>query len=42
MIEVGPEGGTSGGEVVATGTPEQVADNPNSYTGEFLKEILKK
>ena len=41
IIDLGPEGGTGGGEVVATGTPEQVADNPNSYTGEFLKEILK-
>ena len=42
IIDLGPEGGSGGGTVVAVGTPEQVADNPNSYTGEFLKEILKK
>ena len=42
IIDLGPEGGSGGGTVVAIGTPEQVADNPNSYTGEFLKEILKK
>ena len=41
IIDLGPEGGSGGGTVVAVGTPEQVADNPNSYTGEFLKEILK-
>lgn len=39
IIDLGPEGGSGGGTVVAVGTPEQVADNPNSYTGEFLKEI---
>ena len=41
IIDLGPEGGSGGGTVVAVGTPEQVANNPNSYTGEFLKEILK-
>ena len=41
IIDLGPEGGSGGGTVVAVGTPEQVADNPNSYTGEFLQEILK-
>ena len=40
IIDLGPEGGNLGGEVVATGTPEQVAKNPNSYTGIFLKNIL--
>ena len=41
IIDLGPEGGSGGGTVVAVGTPEQVTDNPNSYTGKFLKEILK-
>ena len=40
IIDLGPEGGTLGGEVIATGTPEQVAKNPNSYTGIFLKKML--
>src|SRR6056297_2014877 len=40
LIDLGPEGGEKGGEVVATGTPEEVAQNENSYTGKFLKEIL--
>ena len=40
IIDLGPEGGNLGGEVIATGTPEQVAKNPNSYTGIFLKNIL--
>ncbi|WP_067073579.1 excinuclease ABC subunit UvrA [Methanoculleus horonobensis] len=42
IIDLGPEGGDAGGEVVATGTPEEVALVEGSYTGEFLKEILKK
>ena len=37
-----PEGGDGGGQVVATGTPEQVADNPTSYTGQYLKKILSR
>ncbi len=41
LIDLGPEGGNLGGEVIATGTPEQVAKNPNSYTGIFLNKILK-
>ena len=41
IIDLGPEGGNLGGEIVATGTPEQVAKSPNSYTGQFLKKILK-
>ena len=40
IIDLGPEGGTGGGEVVATGTPEEVANNPNSYTGQYLKQVL--
>ncbi len=41
IIDLGPEGGDRGGEIVAVGTPEEVAQNSNSYTGEFLKDILK-
>ena len=37
IIDLGPEGGDRGGEIIATGTPEQVARNPNSYTGKYLK-----
>ena len=40
IIDMGPEGGNGGGTVVATGTPETVADNEQSYTGQFLKTIL--
>lgn len=40
IIDLGPEGGVNGGRVVATGTPEQVAENENSYTGQYLKMIL--
>ncbi|MBT4136606.1 MAG: excinuclease ABC subunit UvrA, partial [Candidatus Latescibacteria bacterium] len=40
IIDMGPEGGAGGGEIVATGTPEQIANTPNSYTGHFLKEVL--
>ena len=36
----GSEGGSGGGTVVATGTPEEVANNPNSYTGQYLKQVL--
>ena len=42
IIDLGPEGGSGGGTVVAVGTPEEVSNNPNSYTGEFLKQILNK
>ena len=42
IIDLGPEGGDLGGNVVATGTPEEVSQNENSYTGMFLKEILNK
>ncbi len=40
IIDMGPEGGDRGGTVVATGTPEEVAENSLSYTGQFLKKIL--
>lgn len=42
IIDLGPEGGENGGEVIAIGTPEQVAKNEKSYTGKFLKKILEK
>jgi excinuclease ABC subunit A len=41
LIDLGPEGGDAGGKVVATGTPEQVADAAGSYTGQFLKRIIQ-
>ncbi len=41
VIDLGPEGGFNGGEIVAKGTPEEVAANPKSFTGMFLKEYLK-
>ncbi len=41
VIDLGPEGGFRGGEIVAIGTPEQVAKNPKSFTGSFLGKILK-
>lgn len=40
IIDLGPEGGSKGGLIVATGTPEQVAESPKSYTGQFLKPLL--
>ena len=40
IIDIGPEGGEKGGYIVATGTPEQIAKNANSYTGKYLKEKL--
>ena len=42
IIDLGPEGGDKGGTVIATGTPEKVADNPNSYTGVYIKKMLDK
>ena len=41
VIDIGPEGGDKGGEVVAAGTPEQVADSPDSYTGQYLRQALE-
>ncbi|RKQ73132.1 excinuclease ABC subunit UvrA [Oceanibaculum indicum] len=40
VIDLGPEGGTGGGEIVAIGTPEEVAENPRSHTGRYLKPYL--
>ena len=40
VIDLGPEGGDAGGEIIAQGTPEEVANTPGSYTGEFLKRVL--
>ena len=40
VIDLGPEGGSGGGEIIAIGTPEQVAKNPKSFTGKFLAEVL--
>ena len=42
IIDLGPEGGENGGQVIAIGTPEQVAKNEKSYTGKFLKKILER
>ncbi len=42
VVDLGPEGGEAGGEVVAVGTPEEVADAEGSYTGRFLREVLPK
>lgn len=42
IIDLGPEGGTGGGTVLVAGTPEEVCKNEQSYTGKYLKEILKK
>lgn len=41
VIDLGPEGGDNGGEIIAVGTPEEVAENPNSYTGLYLKQVLQ-
>ena len=42
LIDLGPEGGSGGGEIIATGTPEDVSRNARSYTGQFLKPLLKR
>jgi excinuclease ABC subunit A len=42
IIDLGPEGGDKGGSIVAAGTPEQIAANPASFTGAFLRPYLKK
>ena len=42
IIDLGPEGGDAGGEIVASGTPEEVAKVKASYTGQYLKLLLKK
>lgn len=41
IIDLGPDGGAKGGNLVATGTPEEISKNPNSHTGQFLKKVLK-
>jgi excinuclease ABC subunit A len=42
IIDIGPDGGLSGGKIVAKGTPEEVANTPASYTGKYLKKVLRK
>ncbi len=42
IIDMGPEGGDRGGEMVVSGTPEEVAEHPSSYTGRYVKKMLKK
>lgn len=42
IIDLGPEGGSGGGKIVAVGTPEEIAKKKNSYTGQYLKKMLKK
>ena len=42
IVDMGPEGGDAGGEVVAVGTPEEIAASPQSYTGHYLKQVLKR
>jgi len=42
LIDIGPEGGEAGGKIVAKGTPEDVANNKNSFTGKYLKKVLRK
>ena len=41
IIDIGPEGGDQGGTVIACGTPEEVAENPDSYTGRYVSKYLK-
>jgi excinuclease ABC subunit A len=40
LVDLGPEGGNGGGQIIAEGTPEQVADTAASYTGKYLKPYL--
>jgi excinuclease ABC subunit A len=42
VIDLGPEGGSSGGQIVGNGTPEQIAANPRSHTGEYLRPLLER
>lgn len=42
IIDIGPEGGVEGGQVIATGTPEQIVEVAESYTGNYLKPILER
>jgi excinuclease ABC subunit A len=40
VVDLGPEGGDKGGEVIVAGTPENVAQHPTSYTGKYLKQVM--
>ena len=42
IIDMGPDGGDRGGQVVVCGTPEEVAEHPTSYTGQYVKKMLKR
>jgi len=42
ILDLGPEGGDKGGEIIATGTPQQIAETRHSHTGQFLKEVLER
>ena len=42
IIDMGPEGGINGGQIICEGTPEKISENKSSYTGTFLKPMLKK
>jgi excinuclease ABC subunit A len=42
IIDLGPEGGYGGGEIIGVGTPEDIAANPRSHTGAFLKDVMKR
>ena len=42
IIDMGPEGGDRGGTVIAKGTPEQIAKNEESYTGQYVKKMLER
>jgi excinuclease ABC subunit A len=42
IIDIGPLGGVGGGKIVAKGTPEEVANNPKSHTGEYLRRVLNR
>ena len=42
IIDLGPEGGSGGGEIIAAGTPEEVAKNPRSFTGQHVKPLLER
>ena len=41
VVDLGPEGGDGGGEIIASGTPEQIATEPASYTGRFLEDLVE-
>ncbi len=40
IVDLGPEGGDKGGQILVTGTPEEVAEHPTSHTGRYLKQVL--